>query len=267
MVCRDVLRVLSEFFDDALDAGIAVQVSQHLDQCDDCRREYGGLAAAHASLRALHGIPAPAALRRLVQLRITAQHRDPWQLRLRNALRSGWLRIRDIESTWYVTRVLGTVVTSAFFFIFSFASTPLYVNAEAPAANQGSPSPDLRYAQLVGSGVLEKLGLAPAQPQKGNIVPNTRIAKSDPAISDQYLSHFGQSISQEGNDYNFSVVAYVDSSGMAKVQNVIEYPNAQSFMNNFNKVISSGRFAPARKNGDAVASHMVLMFSKISVYN
>ncbi len=267
MVCRDVLKILSEYFDEALDAEITVQVSQHLDQCDSCRREYGAMAAAYAGLRIMRGITAPQALRRLVQLRIAGLHRDPWRVRLRHALRSGWLRIRNTESTWYVTRALGTVATSAFFFIFYFASAPLYVSAEAPAANQVSPSPDLRYAQLVGSGVLEKLGLAPAQPQKGSIVPNTRIAKSDPAINDQYLSHFGQSISQEGNDYNFSVVAYVDSSGMAKIQNVIEYPNAQSFMDDFNKVISSGRFAPARKNGDAVASHMVLMFSKISVYN
>jgi len=260
MSCSRVLSLLSEFFDEALDADAAAQISQHLDGCDSCRREYQRLAALHRKLRSLERIPVPDCLGTLVQRRIANRDRNLWHVRLREGLELGWSRIRTLESMWYVTRALGTAVALSFFFLISHAVAPLYVQADAPGV---SISP---YGQLVGAGVLEKLGLIPAQPQKGT-PPKIPVAKSDPAINDQYLLNFGQSISQAGNDYDFSVVTYVDSSGLGTIQNVLEHPNAHNFVSSFNKVISSGRFAPARENGEAVSSHMVLMFCKISVYN
>jgi hypothetical protein len=261
MLCSRVLSLLSEFFDEALDADAAAQISQHLEGCAGCRKEYDRLAALHSKLRSLERIPVPDCLGTLVQRRITNRSRNLWHVRLREELERCWSRIRTLESMWYVTRVLGTVVASSFFFLISYAVAPLYVQADAPRV---SISP---YGQQVGTSVLEKLGLIPAQPQKGIAPPRVPVAKSDAAIDDQYLSNFGESISKAGNDYDFSVVTYVDSSGTATIQNVLEHPTAHNFVSNFNKVISSGRFAPARENGEAVSSHMVLMFCKISVYN
>lgn len=253
MLCEKVLPLLSEYFDDVLGADGTVQVSQHLDQCIGCRKEFKSLSALHGKLRSLKGIQAPERLRHMVQYRLAHMHEDSWWAGLKNGLERRWSKIRTTEGMWYLTRALGTAMTSIFLFLMSSAIAPLYtVNAQAT-----EPCPALM--QQVAMNVLAKLGMLPA--------PKIRVTKSDPAINDQYLENFGQSISQAGNDYDFSVLTYVDRSGQGKIQNVIDHPNAHSFLNVFNEVISSGRFSPARKNGEAVPSYIVLMFSKISVYN
>jgi hypothetical protein len=255
------LQRLSEYLDEALGADAAAEISQHLNGCAGCRKEHDRLAALRRKLRSLDRVPAPDCLGALVRHQIAYQSRNLWHVRLREELERSWSKIRTLESMWLVTRALGTVVASAFFFLISYAIAPYYVQADAPRV---SISP---YGQQVGTGVLEKLGLIPAQPQKGIAAPKIPVAKSNPAINDQYLSSFGQSISEAGKDYDFSVVTYVDSSGAATIRNILEHPDAYDFVSNFNKVIASGRFAPARENGEAVPSHIVLMFCKISVYN
>jgi len=256
MLCKKVLPLLSEYFDEVLDADTAVQVSQHLDQCVRCRKELAGLSDLHGKLRSLNRVQAPEYLRRLVQHRLTNIHRDTWRSRLRDELEFRWSRIRTTEGIWYVTRALGIVMASVYFFLTASTISPLYLDVNAPMTEWGAPT----YSQKVGKNVLTKLGMIPPAQNPGTY-------KSDPAINNQSLSNFGQTISQAGDDYDFSVVTYVDPSGLAKIQSVLEYPNAESFLNNFNKVIASCRFAPARKNGEAVPSYMVLMFSKVSVYD
>jgi len=257
MLCKKVLPLLSEFFDEVLDADTAVQVSQHLSQCINCRKEFNSLSAIHAKLESLGQVPAPQSLRHLVHHRLANMHQDSWRVRLQSELERCWSKIRTIEGMWYATRALGTVVTSLFFLLMARAFSPYYIDGNAPVEEPKVPLS--AYGQQVGKHVLARLGMLP--PQK------LYTYKRDPAINGQYLSNFGQSISQAGDDYDFSVVTYVDRSGLAKIQSVVEHPNAESFLNDFNKVISSGRFAPARKNGEAVPSYMVLMFSKISVYD
>jgi hypothetical protein len=257
MLCEKVLPLLSEYFDEVLDADSAVQVSQHLDQCIRCRREFRSLSDLHGRLRSLGGVQAPEHLRHLVQYRLANRHRHAWRADLLNALERRWSIIRTTEGMWYWTRVLGTVMASVFFFLISSAISPFLGEASAPVTGRDEFTP--AFMQELSPNVLSRLGMLPP--------PKIRVTKSDAAIDAQCLSNVGQSISQTGNDYDFSVVTYVDRSGMAKSQNVLEHPNDQNFLDNFNKVISGTRFAPARKNGETVPSHIILMFSKMSVYN
>lgn len=37
MVCREVIRKLSEYLDGELDAALAQQLTRHLEHCEDCR--------------------------------------------------------------------------------------------------------------------------------------------------------------------------------------------------------------------------------------
>jgi hypothetical protein len=255
MLCEKALPLLSDFFDEVLDADTAVQVSQHLGQCIRCRRELDDLSALHAKLRSLNRVQAPEYLRRLVQHRLTNMHQDSWRVRLQNEGEYRWSKIRTTERMWYITRALGTAVASVFFFLVAHAISPLYFNGpgEEPRVLLSD------YGQQVGKNVLARLGMLP--PQK------LYTHKIDPAVNDQCLSNFGESISQAGDDYDFSVVTSVDPSGLAQAKRVLEYPNADSFLNSFNKVVASARFAPAKMNGEAVPSYMVLIFSKVSVYD
>ncbi len=134
MLCETVLPLLSEFFDGVLDADTAVQVSQHLSQCQHCRRELDSFADLHDRLRSLDRMQAPEYLRRLVQRRIA---REPWRARVRNELSRYWSIIRTTEGMWYATRVLGTIMASIFFLTISSAITPLYLRTESPVNTTG----------------------------------------------------------------------------------------------------------------------------------
>jgi hypothetical protein len=252
MLCKQVVPLLSEFFDEVLDAETAVQVSQHLGQCIQCRREFDSLSALHDKLKSLERVQAPEYLRRLIQHRLTTMHQDSWRLRLQNALQLRWSRIRTTEGMWYLTRALGAVMTSMFFFLISGTIPRFYLEAVAPIIER-APTP--ASGQQVGQNAL------PSQ------VPKRHILRSEPDINDLYFLNFGQSIPQMGKDDTFSVVTVVDRSGAAKIQNVLQYPDDRNLLSNFNEMISSVRCRPASENGQAVPSHLVLMFSKISVYD
>jgi len=154
-------------------------------------------------------------------------------------------------------------MAAVFFLLIPYTINPLDVEAEN--AMPGRHVYTLAQKQQVALSVVAKLGMLPKEAKME--LARRRKAPVKSAIHEQYLYNFAQTISQDGNDYDFSVMTYVDQSGQGKAQNVLEHPNAQSFLTSFNKVVSSGRFAPARENGEAVPSHMLLMFSKISVYD
>jgi hypothetical protein len=253
MLCKEVVPLLSEYFDEVLDRENAVQVSQHLGQCISCRKELNSYAALHNRLRSLSQVQAPEYLRRLVQRRISG---ESWRVRVKNELARYWSIIRTTEGMWYVTRAMGTVVTSVLFLLTFRGIFPFYdVNAQAEENRKLLPA----YSQEVVKHVQSRLGMLPPR--------NMYTHKSDPAINYQYLDTVGRSISENADDYDFSVLMYVDRSGQAKGQTVVEHPSADSFLTDFNKVVSSSRFVPAKKNGEAVPSHVVLMFSKISVWD
>jgi Putative zinc-finger len=257
MLCRKVVPLLSEYFDDVLDADIAVQISQHLHHCFRCRKELKALSDVHGKLRSAEKIEAPEYLHHLVQHRVDAMQRDSWRKSLWNEWERRWSKIRTIEGIWYLTRAMGTVVASLFLFLITISISPYYINVNGPVSEPSvliSP-----YGQEVMLNVLPRLGLLPVQ-----TVQKT-VSKSNPAINDQYLMNFGQSISEEGKDDSFSVVTEVDRSGSAKIKRVLEHPVDQNLLNNFIDVISSARFRPGSENGQAVPSYLVLIFSRVSV--
>jgi hypothetical protein len=260
MLCKNVLPLLSEFFDEILDADTAVQVSQHLDQCIQCRKELNSLSALHGKLKSLNRIQAPEHLHNLVQHRLTKMERDSWRASLKNELEYYWIQIRSIEKLWYFSRVLGTVMTTLFFMLISStAISPIVVEADTSVVARNAFTQD--YRQQLSQHILAKLGMLKEQP------PKMFITKSKPAINNQYLVEYGQSISKEGKDDNFSVAMEVDRSGGAKIQSVLEYPKDQELLSNFNEMMSSAKCRPASKNGRAVPSSMVFTFSKVTVYN
>jgi hypothetical protein len=254
MLCKTVLQRLSEYFDGVLDADAAVEVSQHLRQCLGCRKQYDSLVAVHNRLKSLEGIRAPEYMEALVRLRIAQESEGVWYKRLRLWLELCWSRIRTTEGIWFWTRALGTVLTSVCFLLIN----PIYFDVYQ------TPEPALlsaAYTQQVGKNVLQKLGMLPIEESKG---PQVRIK---PAINDAYFVNFAQNMPGSGEDDTFSVMTFVDSSGAAKIQNVLQYPTDRNLLSNFNEMISSARCRPASHNGKAVDSHMVLTFSRISVWD
>jgi anti-sigma factor (TIGR02949 family) len=254
MLCSKVLKRLSEYLDEVLDNRTAVQLAQHLNQCESCRNEYERLSSLKRELKSLaRTVQAPDYLRDLIQVRLAAGRQDPLHMRIRNVLERRWSIIRTTDGIWYLTRVLGTVMTSFLIFLISSAITPLDVNAHSTNLEPFSPA----YRQQVGINVLRRLGM-----QQFELQANRKAA-----INNQYFLNFGQSVPPSTTkDFNLSVVTVVDRSGTAKVQDVIEYPDRE-ILSSFNEIIETARCRPASKNGLAVTSHMVLMFSKISVYN
>lgn len=254
MVCGKVLSLLSDYLDEALDVDAAGRVTEHLSRCVSCRREFEDLAAIRKRLGSLGGVQAPESLRLLVRHRIARLEQDLWHVRLREELERAWSRIRALESTWYVTRALGTVVASAFFFMILYAGPHLPVKADAPEADFRA-RPD--FHQQVGKGVLANLGLIPGQPK----------GYRRPAIRNDYFLKYSQSIPPETQDDDFSVVAYVDSSGATEIQYVLKNPANETLLSTFIDYISCAQSRPASRNGVAVPSYLVLAYSKISVHD
>lgn len=254
MLCEKVLPLLSEYFDEVLDADLSVQVSQHLGQCVRCRKEFDSFAALHTRLRSIKRVQAPEYLRSLMQHRLT---REPWQELLKNELSRYWSIIRTTEAMWYTTRALGTVMAFLFFIMISSAITPYYIRADSPVNTTGWAS----LRPEVGASVLKNLGI----PQ----LPLKTAGRSDPAsVNDQTLNKVGQSISETAADYErITVLIGVDRIGLGKLESVMDHPNADSFKSDLGRVVSSVRFAPGRRNGEAISSYVVLSFSKISVYD
>jgi hypothetical protein len=253
MLCKNVLPLLSGFYDEVLDAEESVQISQHLNQCGSCRKELESLSILQSRLKCLKGVQAPEFLGSLIEHRIAEIQQNSWRQNLRNELERMWSKIRTTESTWYITKALGTVMTSLFFFLIC-GNNPLPF-----MASMEQYSITLDFGQQVRKGVPIKLGMQAA--------PKIIVVKSDPAINELYLNNFGESMSQPGNDDTITILAEVDPSGSAKILNVIERPNDQRLLSKINEMITSARYRPASENGKAVPSHIIFILHKISVYD
>lgn len=255
--CKETRQQLSGFLDRVLETDLAIRVSQHLGQCANCRQEFEKLGVLAGKLKELKKTPAPDYLHRLVRLRLASAREEAWNVRFRDALRCRWMKIRATERLWYLTRVLGTAVTTVFFFMFSYALNPIYMNLGPQDAGRLALVP--AYRQQLGVSVLKNLGMNPVEAQR------RPIGSSEPRINDLYLLDFGQKVSQQGEDDTFSVVAVVDRSGSAKIQGVLEYPADRSLLSDFSDMISSARYRPALQDGRPVEGHLVMTFSKVFV--
>jgi len=262
MLCKKVLPLLSAYFDEALDSDTAVQISQHLDQCLSCRREYRSISELHDTLKSLGKIQAPEYLSKLVEHRVSALQRDSWRIRLQNYIELRWSRIRTVDGTWYLTRALGSVMACVLFISIASSMAP-FLSINASNSEQGRLVPTDYFSQ-VGLSVLSVFGYLPKQNIAG---PQEQPLKSDAAMSDEYLYYYGQSISPEGEDDSFMVLADIDEDGTAKIRSVPEYPEDTSLLNSFNEMILTARCRPATRNGKTVPSNLIFLFNKVSVYN
>ncbi|MBN1568940.1 MAG: zf-HC2 domain-containing protein [Acidobacteria bacterium] len=258
MLCEKVLPLLSEYFDEALDAETAIQVSQHLNQCARCRKELSGISAVHDRLRSLNDIRAPEYLHDLVQHQVTSYIKNGWRVQLREALERQWSLIRTIDGTWWSNRILGTVMTAMLVVLIANGIKPTPVEATDP--NQDRIVNPSDYSKKVFRNVQAKFGTPPAK------VPPGRDAQPS-AIHYRYLDELGKSNPQHAEDDTLSVVATIDPIGRSKMQTVLEPPSDENLLRSVSEVISSARCRPASKNGQAVPSYLVLIVSRVYVYN
>lgn len=254
MKCENVLKQLSWFADDIVSHDEAVRISRHLNQCSGCRREFDRLGELRRKLGALESIEPPEYLKHLIDLRLNTTARQAWRERLRNAWEYRWSKIRSTEGMWYLTRLMGTATTFVFFFVISAAMNPLYLSFN----RQQTPERGAMY-ETFRENLLKNLGIPDGQKK--------HTSPSEPQINALYYLNFGENASRTGHDDSLAVAAVVDRSGAAKIQNVLEYPADSSLLAEFNSMLTSARCRPATQNGRAVDGHLVLVFSKITVYD
>ncbi len=259
MRCENVLKSLSLFLDEVLDEEQVKGVSQHLEECSGCRSEFAHLARLRRALGSLGKVKAPDYLHHLVKLRIASAQEERWTTSLRDGLEYRWSKIRTTGGLWYMARLMGTAATCVLFIAITAAIRPIYFDLSSQVSDRAWMSPDL--AQQLKLGVLGKLGMTPLEAQKRPISP------SDPQINDLCLLNFAQSASRKGSDDTLSVFASVDRTGSARIQGILEHPADTALLYDFNSMIQSTRCRPASQNGKAVDSHLVLSFTKVTVYD
>jgi len=259
MGCDRVLKLLSLLVDEVLDAEGAKGVAEHLEECSGCRKELARLAKLRRVLGSLGTVQAPDYLHHLVKLRIASATEKRWTASLREELEYRWSQIRTTGSLWYMTRLMGTLATCILFIAITAAIKPIYFDLSSHESDRTWMSPLL--AQQLKLGVLGKLGMTPLEAQKRPISP------SEPQINDLCLLNFAQSASRAGKDDTLSVYASVDRTGSAKIQGILEHPADSALLDDFNSMIQSTRCRPASQNGKAVDSHLVLSFTKVTVYD
>lgn len=261
MVCKKILPLMSGFHDEELDAKTTMLVSQHLNQCVQCRTEYDKISVIKSKLQTLRGSQAPEYLHSLVQHRIAEMRQNTWRHTFRYELERRWSLIRTTERIWYITRALGTVMTAIIFFVISStAISPLFLEVNAKAEEHEGLT--LAYGKQVSRSVLANLGMHSNQtPQQQPIL----VSKNNPAINDLYFVIFEEGNATTEKADTLTVVAAIEPSGEAKIQDVLEYPTDKNTLIKFSEMISSAKYRPASQNGKAVRSYMVMTYSTVSV--
>jgi hypothetical protein len=256
MNCNRVLSQLSWFIDDVLDGSASDRISEHLNQCGGCRREFDRLLQLRRKLGSLSTPEPPEYLRHLLELRLSSDARDTWRERVRYAWEYRVSKFRTTEGMWYLTRLAGSAVTVLLFLAISASINPIYY---ALPQQEWPERTDL--VQNLRDQLLRNVGVVSLDSQK------KRSAPMEPGINPLYLLEFAESASRSSRDDTVAVAAVVDKRGEAKIQNVLEYPVDKNLLSDFNSMLVSARYRPATQNGRAVESHLVLAFSKISVYD
>lgn len=146
-----------------------------------------------------------------------------------------------------------------FFVISSTAISPLCLEVNAKAEEHEGIT--LAYGKQVSRSVLANLGMLSSQTQQQPIL----VSKNNPAINDLYFVIFEEGNATTEKADTLTVVAAIDPSGEAKIQDVLEYPTDKNTLIKFSEMISSAKYRPASKNGKAVRSYMVMTYSTVSV--
>jgi hypothetical protein len=256
MKCEEVSKHLSWFIDDVLEGPESDGVSEHLNQCSNCRREFDRLLLLRRKLSSLPVPEPPDYLRHLLELRLSREAHETWRERVRDAWEYRWSKIRTTEGMWYLTRLAGSTMTVLLFLAISAAINPIYF-----ALPQQPWQERTDVVQNLRDQLLKNVGVVTLDSQKKH------TAQMDPGINPLYLLEFAESASRSSRDDTVAVAAVVDKRGEAKIQNILEYPSDKNLLSDFNSMLVSARYRPATQNGRAVESHLVLAFSKMTVYD
>lgn len=259
MLCEKVSKQLSEFFDGVLDAEASIRITQHLKKCENCRDELNRLSALHSMLNSLERVQAPDYLHHMVQNRVNDKNHNTWYNRFKNALEVRWSRIRTTEAQYYWTRALGTLMTTFSFCIISLGIDPFYTGYVSPIEAKSTISYQ-EYSEQFRLAVSKSFGRFPIE----QFIKN---AQDVPAVDDQWYILFGESISSKTDNDDLSVVTTIDTSGSAKLDIVLEYPDDHEVLKNLNNAISAARGRPAMMNGRTVSSSLPMIFNYIYVYS
>ena len=255
MLCNTESERLSEFFDGVLDEEMSFQVSQHLKQCESCRKELDALSNLHGKLNSLTRIPAPEYLYHLIQTRMSDRKNNTWIKQIRDALAFRCSRIRTTGGQFYWTRALGTIMAAFFLFVISSSIDPFYRGSVSQAAERSVVDKDT--TERVCNKFSRNFGVFPVKLPERNY---------SPALHDEYLVELGENAASDSEEYDFTVVTEVDPSGTGTIQNIIESPYDQGSLNSVKDAISLARFRPAYKDGHPVSSPLILKFYGITVY-
>jgi hypothetical protein len=257
MLCSTVSKRLSEFFDGVLDEAMSVQVSQHLKHCENCRKELDALSNLHRKLNSLTRIPAPEYLQHLVQTRLLERKNNTWIRQIKDAFALYWSRIRTTGSQFYWTRVLGTVMTAFLFFAISSCFDPFHQRNITQADERSVINKE--DSKRIHNEVSKNLGVFSVE-----MALYERQYRA--ALHPGYLIEFGKNVPSESSEDALTVVAEINTIGMAKIQNVIESPYDRDLLDRFGNMISLARFRPEVRGGQSVSSQMVLKYLYITVY-
>ncbi|MBZ5498437.1 MAG: zf-HC2 domain-containing protein [Acidobacteriia bacterium] len=259
MRCEKVLGQLSLFLDEMLEGDLAAGVAQHLRVCPDCCQEFARYQKLQDALGKLRPTETPDYLYDLVNLRISRARQETWRNSIQSALEYWWSRIRTTEGMWYITRLTGVMATVVFFIAISSAMNPIFLGLPNPLPGRVEWT-QVRTSEQLARNLQRAWGFISVEAQKP-------IRSSEPRINDQYMANFAQSASRTAHDDTVSVLTFVDRSGTAKAQNILEYPADDSLLSDFIDMINTAGWRPASRNGRAVDSPLVLTFSKIIVYD
>ena len=252
MLCKKAKKNLSQYFDGVLDSRSSIEISNHLKECGSCREDLTRLSKLHNRLSSIEKIEVPDFVYPLIQTRWKNEANKTWFARMKDAAELRWSRIRTTGFQFYWTKALGTIMAAFCFSVISSSIDPFY-----PA---GSTSPAIasqymsrEYSEQIRSAISINFGRFPIEQYQEN-------NKHYPAIDDQYYLPFWDSIPETIQEENFSVVFAVDPSGTVRAENVLEYPDDETLLQNLN-FIESARGRPGSLNGKYVPSPMVVNFN------
>ena len=139
MNCQKIKKFLNSYIDQALDAGMAQQVDEHLKSCSACNKEYRRLNKIITSLNSLSSQPAPADFTQNLMAKISQediQIQSSWADRIKKQIAIPGLSFPRKRESIFSFRLAGAAATAvlviffAFTFIFNTPDTPSICSAE-----------------------------------------------------------------------------------------------------------------------------------------
>jgi len=126
MNCQKIKKLLNPYIDQALDAGTALQVNEHLKSCPACNKEYQRLNKIITSLNSLLPQPAPDNFTQNLMVKISQEEVQ---------IQSSWMdyikkRISIPRFSFRLAGAAALIVFFAFTFIFNTPDAPSICSAE-----------------------------------------------------------------------------------------------------------------------------------------